>query len=108
MNNKIDSGPTQVNRPAPVNQSPAASKAVSLASTPNDAPVAETPASDAVRLTGQAEALRIMQKQSRGAPAPMDQAKIAALRAALSAGEYRVNPSDIAARLDALERELAI
>jgi anti-sigma28 factor (negative regulator of flagellin synthesis) len=35
-------------------------------------------------------------------------AKIDALRAALAAGTYRINPAEIARRLDALERELSI
>ena len=37
----------------------------------------------------------------------MDQARIQAVRTALANGSYRIDPQEIAARLDALEQELA-
>jgi negative regulator of flagellin synthesis FlgM len=63
---------------------------------------------DDVRLTGESASLRALQREAKAGPPPMDMAKIDALRAALAAGTYRVNPQDIAERLDALERELRL
>jgi len=107
MTSKIDgaSAPRPANAPAVV-----VAPAIERSGAPRAQPVAATQpvAADQVRLTGEAESLRVLQKQTRAGPAPMDMAKIDALRSALAAGTYRVNPMDIARRLDALERELSI
>jgi negative regulator of flagellin synthesis FlgM len=63
---------------------------------------------DSVQLTQVGAALLNMKTQAKAGPPPMDMAKIEALRAQLAAGTYRINPMDIARRLDALERELSI
>jgi len=107
MTNKIDGGSAPIARPAPA---PAASAAVERSGSARAQVVAEVqaPSSDNVRLTGEAEALRVVQKQTKAGPPPMDMAKIDSLRAALAAGTYRIDPMEIAARLDALERQLSV
>jgi len=106
MTNKIDSGPGNVVRPTNINKPGPITQAIPLSSGDNKAELSATSATDAVRFTGEAQALRLVQRQAKAGPAPMDAAKINALRAALAAGEYRINPAEIAKRLDALEREL--
>lgn len=108
MTSKIDG--VSAPRPAPAPAAASAPAAIERSGSPRAQAIAETQAvsSDNVRLTGEAEALRVVQKQTKAGPAPIDQAKIEALRAALAAGEYRVNPREIAERLDALERSLSI
>jgi negative regulator of flagellin synthesis FlgM len=111
MTSKIDAASAPRPAPAPVAAPVAAPvPAVERAGAPRAQPVAGVPAAtaDNLRLTGEAESLRVLQKQTRAGPAPMDMAKIDALRAALAAGTYRINPAEIARRLDALERELSI
>jgi len=109
MTSKID-GPAAP-RPAPV---PAAAASVSAAIERSGGPRAQAvaavqaPSADNLRLTGEAEALRVVQRQTKAGPAPMDMAKIESLRAALATGAYRVDPMEIARRLDALERQLSI
>lgn len=71
------------------------------------APSASPAGSDSLKLSGEAAGLISAQREiSAGAPS-MDQAKIDALRSAISAGTYRINPQEIASRLIALERKLA-
>lgn len=108
MTSKIDGASAP--RPAPAPAAAAASAAVERSGAPRAQPVAEVRASSAdnVRLTGEAEALRVMQKQTSAGPPPMDMAKIDSLRAALAAGTYRIDPMEISQRLDALERQLSI
>jgi negative regulator of flagellin synthesis FlgM len=109
MTSKIDgaSAPRPASTPVAAAPAPAA---VERSGSPRAQAIAETqaPSSDNVRLTGEAEALRVVQKQTKAGPPPMDMAKIEALRAALAAGTYRIDPMEIAQRLDALERQLSI
>lgn len=108
MTSKIDGAPAP--RPAATPAAAVTPPAIERSGAPRAQPVAavQPAAADNLRLTGEAEALRVLQKQTRAGPAPMDMAKIDALRAALAAGTYRIDPMDIARRLDALERELSI
>lgn len=108
MTNKIDGASAP--RPAPAPAAASTPPAVERSGTPRTQAIAEVqaPSSDNVRLTGEAEALRVVQKQTKAGPAPMDMAKIEALRAALAAGTYRIDPQEIAQRLDALERQLSV
>lgn len=111
MTQKID-GPPPAPAPRPV-ASPAtatspAAPAAPAASAPSAQGVAARAGGDNVRLTGESSALRALQREAKAGPPPLDMAKIEALRAALSSGTYRINPQDIAKRLDALERELSI
>ena len=109
MTNKIDGASAPRPAPAPAAAAPAPA-AIERSGTPRTPVIAETQAatSDNVRLTGEAEALRLVQKQTKAGPPPMDMAKIEALRAALAAGTYRIDPQEIAQRLDALERQLSV
>ena len=109
MTTKIDGPSAPRPAPAPAAAAPAPA-AIERSGTPRAQAIAEVsaPSSDNVRLTGEAEALRVVQKQTKAGPPPMDMAKIEALRAALNAGTYRVNPQEIAQRLDALERQLSV
>ncbi len=106
MSQKIDGGPPVIR----ANTAAAAPKPVQVATSASIGRTAnvETARSiDAVRLSGSGEALQSLQRQAKAGPAPMDMAKIQSVRAALAAGEYRIDPKAIAERLDALERELA-
>lgn len=109
MTNKIDSVPTA--RPAPA---PAAAVPVSAAIERSGGPrtqaitAIQATSADNLRLTGEAEALWLTQRQTKAGPPPMDMAKIESLRAALASGAYRIDPMEIARRLDALERQLSI
>ncbi len=107
MTSKIDGAAPP--RPAPAPAAAPVPAAIERSGGSRAQAVAEVPpvTADNVRLTGEAEALRVVQQQAKAGPSPMDQAKIQALRAALAAGTYRIDPQDIARRLDALERELS-
>jgi negative regulator of flagellin synthesis FlgM len=107
MTSKIDGAAPP--RPAPTPAAAPAPAAIERSGTPRAQAVAEVQpvAADNVRLTGEAEALRVVQQQTKAGPSPMDQAKIQSLRAALAAGTYRIDPQDVARRLDALERQLS-
>jgi negative regulator of flagellin synthesis FlgM len=85
----------------------AATAAVARAGTDRTQPVAAAPAADSVRLTGEATGLQAAVEARLGQSAPMDMAKINAVRAALADGSYQVNPQEIANRLVALERQMA-
>lgn len=94
--------------PVPAASAPPVSRASSKAggSDPGAAPAA-VPASDSLKLSGEASGLVSAQRELSASPPSMDQTKIDALRAAISAGTYQINPREIAVRLAALERKLA-
>lgn len=76
------------------------------AGTERSKPVDAVGAADSVRLTGEAASLQALSRSLAAEPS-MDAAKVQAVRNALEDGSYRINPREIATRLDALERELA-
>lgn len=84
----------------------AASSSVARAGTDRSKPVAAAPATDSVRLTGEATGLQQAVEAKLGQSAPLDMAKVNAVRAALDDGSYQINPQDIANRLVALERQM--
>ncbi|AXK71298.1 flagellar biosynthesis anti-sigma factor FlgM [Lysobacter sp. TY2-98] len=84
----------------------AASPSVARAGTDRSKPVVAAPAADSVRLTGEATGLQAAVESQLGQPAPLDMAKVNAVRAALDDGSYQINPQDIANRLVALERQM--
>lgn len=84
----------------------AASPSVARAGTDRSKPVVAAPATDSVRLTGEATGLQAAVESKLGQPAPLDMAKVNAVRAALDDGSYQINPQDIANRLVALERQM--
>jgi negative regulator of flagellin synthesis FlgM len=68
---------------------------------------AVAPDSSSVRVSGEAAGLASLERQLSEAPA-MDLAKVAAVRAALENGTYKIDPRAIAARLSQIERELGV
>jgi negative regulator of flagellin synthesis FlgM len=62
------------------------------------------PANDSVQLTDSARALQ--QASGADAQSPVDTARVEQLRAAVANGSYRINPSQIADRLSALESQI--
>ena len=80
--------------------------AVARAGSDRTKAVDASPAIDSVRLTGEATGLQAAVEGQLGRPAPMDVAKVDAVRAALSNGSYKVDPQEIANRLVALERQM--
>lgn len=83
-----------------------ATAAVARAGTDRSKAVDAAPATDSVRLTGEATGLQAAVEGQLGRPAPIDVAKVEAVRAALSSGTYKVDPQEIANRLVALERQM--
>lgn len=69
-------------------------------------PVDAAPAADSVRLTGEATGLQAAVENQLGRGAPLDMARVNAVKAALADGSYQVNPQEIANRLVALERQM--
>lgn len=84
----------------------AASASVARAGADRARPVDAAPAADSVRLTGEATGLQAAVENQLGQSAPLDMAKVNAVRAALADGSYQVNPREIANRLVALERQM--
>lgn len=93
--------------PAPVRLVDASqAAAVARAGSDRSAPVGRAAAADSVRLTGEATGLQAAVEGQLGQPAPMDMAKVEAVRASLASGTYRIDPQEIANRLVALERQM--
>jgi len=101
MTTKIDGAPPPAVRTAELAQAGAAQV---RSGEDRSQPVAAAPASDSVRLTGEAEGLQAMQREL-GAPG-IDVARVNEVRAALADGSYRIDPQQIATRMLALESEL--
>lgn len=102
MASKIDNS-TPVPSPAGLT----AGRPVNRAGNDSSEPVSAPTASDRLQLSGEAAGMIAAQRELAGTPPAMDKAKIDALRADISAGTYRIDPEEIAARLIALERKLA-
>jgi negative regulator of flagellin synthesis FlgM len=62
---------------------------------------------DSVQLSGEAAGLASLERKMAESPG-YDAAKVAAVRAMLDSGSYRVDPQEIAARLTQLERALGV
>lgn len=93
--------------PIPAASTPPVSRASGKGGSDPGAAPAAVPASDSLKLSGEASGLVSAQREISASPPSMDQAKIDALRASISAGTYQINPREIAVRLAALERKLA-
>lgn len=102
MSNQINSGPPAAARAAELTP---ISQARSRAGEDRSDPVAATPATDNIRLTGEAAGLQVLER-SLGAPAGIDVARVNEVRAALADGSYQVDPQQIASRLLAFEDAL--
>ena len=83
-----------------------ASAATARAGSDRAKPVDAAPAADSVRLTGEATGLQAAVENQLGRSAPLDMARVNAVKAALADGSYQVNPQEIANRLVALERQM--
>lgn len=99
MNGKIDGLSPNSARP------PTASSNGLAKSADRQTPAAPAPVPDSVQLSGDAAGLVSIQKALATAPST-DLARVAAVRAQLDNGTYRIDPQAIAARLAQLEREL--
>lgn len=84
----------------------AASAATARAGMDRSKPVGAAPAADSVRLTGEATGLQAAVENQLGRGAPLDMARVNAVKASLADGSYQVNPREIANRLVALERQM--
>lgn len=73
--------------------------------TSSSAPVAASPASDTVRLTGDAVSLHQLDKTLAGI-AVVDQGRVAAIKQTLTEGRYQLDPAAIADRLGHFEWQL--
>jgi negative regulator of flagellin synthesis FlgM len=100
MNSKIE-GP----RLAPLPPTTAADAVERRARTGGDEKVGGVAAGDSVKLTDVGSELAASAR-SAGEPAPLDAARVAAVKAALQAGTFRIDPQLIADRLIAAERDL--
>jgi negative regulator of flagellin synthesis FlgM len=83
-----------------------ASAATARAGMDRSKPVGAAPAADSVRLTGEATGLQAAVENQLARAAPLDMARVNAVKAALADGSYQVNPQEIANRLVALERQM--
>ncbi|TZF87540.1 flagellar biosynthesis anti-sigma factor FlgM [Cognatilysobacter lacus] len=92
--------------PVPARVVDTTASAAARAGSDRSKPVGATAAADSVRLTGEATGLQAAVENQLGQSAPLDMAKVSAVRAALADGSYRVDPQEIANRLVALERRM--
>ncbi|WP_101927713.1 MULTISPECIES: flagellar biosynthesis anti-sigma factor FlgM [Luteimonas] len=70
-----------------------------------DKPVEAAAAGDSLRLTGEAASLQALQRDMSTGPA-VDEARVQAVRDALAAGTYRIDPGAIAAGMLDLDAQL--
>lgn len=97
---KIDGVGPSLGPPAKLSTEPGARAPAS-----GSAPVAAPIAADSARLTGEAAELAQLQQDMAENPA-VDLVRINAVRAAIDAGTYRIDPHAIAGRMMRLEQEL--
>lgn len=97
---------SKVDNIAPI-PSPPPSRSLTRAGGDRTSPAVESIPANSLSLTEETARLLAAQRELGSTPT-MDQAKIDALRIALAAGTYRLNPNEIASRLIALERELGL
>lgn len=70
-----------------------------------EAPVEAAAAGDSLRLTGEAAGLQAMQREASAQPA-IDPVRVQAVREALAAGTYRIDPEAIASAMLDLDAQL--
>jgi len=103
MTTKIEGAQTPALRPSNAAGNAAARPTGATSSAGSE--VAAVANADSVKLSEEAADLAAVQKQLSDAPS-IDSARVAAVKALLDSGSYRVNPEEIARRLAQLEREL--
>jgi len=101
MSQKIEGSLPAAMRPA---VAPVGSR-ISPAGAERSRPVEASAAGDSLRLTGEAAGLQVLQRELSSAPA-VDPARVQAIREALEAGTYKVDPDAIASRMLALDDQL--
>ncbi|KAB7771852.1 flagellar biosynthesis anti-sigma factor FlgM [Xanthomonas maliensis] len=84
----------------------AVSSKIASAGEDRTAPVAATPATDSVKLTGEATNLQVLQRELSQAPA-IDTARVQAVKESLQNGSYTINPDAIANRMIDMNQQLA-
>jgi negative regulator of flagellin synthesis FlgM len=102
MTHKIDG--TGLTRPL---ENVASTAAGSARAGPDRMQPSAAPEGDSLRLTGEASGLQAMAHKLAAGPAGIDQARVEAVRAAIAAGTYQIDPARIADGLLGLERDLA-
>ncbi|MBD9437541.1 flagellar biosynthesis anti-sigma factor FlgM [Pseudoxanthomonas sp. PXM03] len=100
MSQKIEGTP-----PAAVRTTGPVSGRVANAGADRSRPVEASAGGDSLRLTGEAASLQAMQRELSTAPA-IDNARVQAVREALQAGTYKVNPEAIADGMLRLDDQL--
>ncbi|MCD9030412.1 flagellar biosynthesis anti-sigma factor FlgM [Luteimonas sp. Y-2-2-4F] len=101
MSHKIEGLPP----PAALRGAGALGGQVARAGDDRDKPVEAAAAGDSLRLTGEAAGLQAMQRELTAQPA-VDQTRVQAVREALAAGTYRVDPEAIASAMLDLDARL--
>jgi len=101
MNQKIESNLSATLRPAPL----AVERSIPAGRAGCAQPVTPVRASDSLRLTGEAAGLQALQRELSTAPA-IDTTRVEAVRAELAAGNYRIDPEQIATRMLELDAQL--
>lgn len=101
MTSKIDGMQAPIVRSA----APLAASQSTRAGDARAKPVEAPAAGDSLRLTGEATGLQAMQRDVSARPA-VDEARVQAVRAALDAGTYRINPEAIASGMLDLDAQL--
>lgn|SRR5690606_30185849 len=101
MSQKIEGSLPSTMRPAVAS----VGSRISPAGAERSRPVEASAAGDSLRLTGEAAGLQVLQRELASAPA-VDPARVQAVREALEAGTYKVDPDAIASRMLALDDQL--
>ena len=101
MTHKIDGG-----IPAARVQDATRTAAPARAGAGRGEPVAATPGTDSMRLTGEAEGLKVLQRDLAASTPGFDAAKVDALRAAIADGSYRVDADAVASRMLEIDQAL--
>ena len=101
MTHKIEAGLAAI-RPLETANTGAAARA----GTERSSTVGATAAADSLRLTGEAEGLKALERELGTSPAGIDVAKVQAVRAAIADGSYRIDAAQIASRMIDLDKQL--
>ena len=94
-----------LNNQVPVNQNKQAQVKQQAAQTANATAPIKQPNADSVSITPQAKQLSELQKKANEAPV-VDQRKVAELKKAIAAGDYKIDPQKLAASIANFEFDL--
>ena len=96
-----------IGTPRPVDTVSAPTVQAARAGGERSAPIAAVPATDDLRLSGEAAGLQALERELGAGPAGIDMARVNAVRAALADGSYRIDPQAIAGRMLDMDRALS-